>query len=105
MADEKSSMFWPENAKDKYIPAPVASQATCPYRPSSQPRQVKFRVLARLIFLSTFLFTLYIWGCDKFHRFTGGEDLWVVNAFVRQGHGKHEKGGLLRGKAAEKLYL
>jgi hypothetical protein len=100
MAQEKRfSIDWPDDPETEGIPAPIASGNA--YRPGRP-----FRTLARLILLSAFFFTLYIWSGGKFNRFTGGEkDLWIVDAFVHHGHSKHGKGQPLRGKAAEKLYL
>jgi hypothetical protein len=100
MTEEKSS-----GTDDfKGIPTHIASQRTHAYRLRSTCRLL--RTLARFTLLSVSLFTLYIWSGGKFDRFTGGEeDLWMVDAFVRHGYGKYSKGGPLRGKAAEKLYL
>ncbi|KIM91157.1 hypothetical protein PILCRDRAFT_811656 [Piloderma croceum F 1598] len=103
MAQEKgSSAYWPDEPQVKGIPAPIACQGH-PHQPSRP-----FRTLTRSILLSIFFLTLtiYIWIVGKYDRSNDGEGAtWIVDAFVHYGHGKHGKGGPIRGKAAEKLYL
>jgi hypothetical protein len=103
MAQEKrSSAYWPDDPQVKGIPAPVACQGH-PHQPSRP-----FRALARSILLSILFLTLtlYTWVVVKYDRSNDGEGAtWIIDAFVHYGHGKYGKGGPIRGKAAEKLYL
>jgi hypothetical protein len=103
MAQEKrSSAYWPDDPQVKSIPAPIACQGH-PHQPSRP-----FRALARSILLSILFLTLTLYTrvVVKYDRTNDGEGAtWIIDAFMHYGHGKHGKGGSIRGKAAEKLYL
>jgi hypothetical protein len=103
MVQEKRSLAYrPDDLQVKGIPAPVVCQGH-PHQPNRL-----IRTLARSILLSIFFLTLtlYVWGVVKYDRSNDGEAAaWIADAFVHYGHGKHGKGGPIRGKAAEKLYL
>jgi hypothetical protein len=107
MAGEKSTIRFSDDSKGIGIPS-LTSQAAYARHPSTTHRGKACRLLSRLTLLSIFLFAFYIWNSGRFKRFSGeGKDLWILDAFVSQGHDKHDKGhcGPLLGKAAEELFL
>lgn len=102
----QKSITWPPDQKDALF-LPTSSEPAGLTHPSPLRNLRLRKSLGRLVrwtTLATLLLTLFFWSGGKFDRFTGGEDdLWIVDAFVR--NARDGRGRTLRGKAAERLYL